>query len=132
MNMMKKMWFPKSATLLNMNEKAVYLHMEDSWKRNSRRPFTATILEMSEGFGISKSSVKRVVKVLKDKGVISSIQIGTGTHSQSLYTLEQYLTSDSDSIPNFLEDGSLLLDKEDVRYLLGTSLDDEELNGVCL
>lgn len=133
MNMMKKMWFPRTTELLSMNEKAVYLHMENSWKRNSRRPFTTTIVEMAEGFGISKSSVKRVIKTLKEKGVLSSIQIGAGIHSQSLYTLEEYISTDSDSGPNYLEDGSLLLDKKEVDSLFGSSIcDDRELEEICL
>ena len=123
MNMMRKLWFPKTGNLLNMNEKAVYFYMEDSWKRNGRKPFTALISEMADGMGVSKSSVKRVVKSLREHNVIESMQVATGNgsgHSQSLYTLITYLTSDSDDRPNFLEDGSLLLDRTDVDLLFGT------------
>ena len=132
MNIYRKMWWPKTATLLNLNEKAVYITLVNKWKMNGRKPFTLYQTEIADNLGISKSSVKRVVRELLSHSVISVQKVSGVGHARNLYSLDTYLTGDSDDLPNYLEDGSMLLSKDDVDYLFSSEEKDEELERICL
>jgi len=110
-----------STELLSPTERVVYLFLEGEWKLNNRQPFSITAEELADIFNVSRRTIVTVVKKLRDHHIISSVQVNRGSiHSYSLYTLETYLTTDSDDIPNYLDDGSLLLSQEEVDEVFGS------------
>lgn len=117
----QKLRYPMTTVYLNPVEKLVYLLLEGEWKLNQREPFSITVKEIAGILSVSERTVDSVMSRLRKHNVISSIQVNRGaTNSYSRYTLITYLTTDSDSIPNYMDDGGMLLTQDEVGELFGS------------